>query len=75
MMIVDKAGRRILMLIGLVGMCLSSVGLALFLTLINSFPNNVALSTVAIIFSFAFIVFFSIGPGKLSSSSLFCMTL
>jgi len=64
MMVVDRAGRRILMLIGLVGMCLSSVGLALFLTLITSFPDNTALSVVAIIFAVAFIVFFAIGPGQ-----------
>ena len=33
MVIVDKAGRKILLLIGMAGMCVSSFGLALFITL------------------------------------------
>ena len=33
--VIDRLGRRILLLLGMVGMCFSSVGLALFMTLNN----------------------------------------
>lgn len=65
LVVIDRAGRRILLLIGMVGMCFSSITLALFMTLTKEFPDNTAFSVLTIVFAVFYIIFFAIGPGAI----------
>lgn len=60
--LIERAGRRILLLIGLIGMCLSSVGLATFLTLIKAYEGSL-FANLAIVCAVLFVGSLAIGPG------------
>jgi SP family facilitated glucose transporter-like MFS transporter 1 len=61
MALIEKAGRRILLLVGLGGMCVFSVGLAVSRILSVHHDGFKYLSIVSMV---AYIIFFSIAPGK-----------
>ncbi|XP_059164340.1 solute carrier family 2, facilitated glucose transporter member 1-like [Physella acuta] len=61
-LIMDRAGRRTLHMIGLGGMCISSVVLVVCLTLHTTTPWLSYISIVAVII---YIVFFATGPGAI----------
>ncbi|KAK3561376.1 hypothetical protein QTP86_032744, partial [Hemibagrus guttatus] len=60
--LVDRAGRRTLMLIGLGGMCCCAVGMTIGLVYQNTYSWMSYLSMTAI---FLFVSFFEIGPGPI----------
>ncbi|KAI4904101.1 hypothetical protein NFI96_026212, partial [Prochilodus magdalenae] len=60
--LVDRAGRRTLMLIGLGGMCLCAVGMTVGLVYLSTYSWMSYLSMSAI---FLFVCFFEIGPGPI----------
>uniref|UniRef100_A0AAR2JXJ2 Major facilitator superfamily (MFS) profile domain-containing protein n=1 Tax=Pygocentrus nattereri TaxID=42514 RepID=A0AAR2JXJ2_PYGNA len=60
--LVDRAGRRTLMLIGLGGMCLCAVGMTVGLVYLSTYSWMSYVSMSAI---FLFVVFFEIGPGPI----------
>ncbi|KAG9264708.1 solute carrier family 2, facilitated glucose transporter member 2 isoform X1 [Astyanax mexicanus] len=60
--LVDRAGRRTLMLAGLAGMCLCAVGMTVGLIHLSTYPWMSYLSMSAI---FLFVCFFEIGPGPI----------
>uniref|UniRef100_A0AAY5EM53 Major facilitator superfamily (MFS) profile domain-containing protein n=1 Tax=Electrophorus electricus TaxID=8005 RepID=A0AAY5EM53_ELEEL len=60
--LVDRAGRRTLMLVGLAGMCLCAVGMTVGLVYQNTYSWMNYLSMTAI---FLFVCFFEIGPGPI----------
>ncbi|CAF0733335.1 unnamed protein product [Brachionus calyciflorus] len=60
--IIEKAGRKILLLIGMGGMCLSSFGIGLT----RIFSGEAEwLNYLTVVFSVFYIIFFSIGPGAI----------
>ena len=59
--LVDKYGRRILLLVGLGGMFCASV----LLTVTLSFKTITALSYVSLVAVFLFVIFFEVGPGSI----------
>ncbi|GAA6086236.1 solute carrier family 2, facilitated glucose transporter member 2 isoform X2 [Tachysurus ichikawai] len=61
-MLVDRAGRRTLMLIGLCGMCCCAVGVTIGLVYQNTYSWMSYVSMTAI---FLFVSFFEIGPGPI----------
>ncbi|RNA10267.1 solute carrier family facilitated glucose transporter member 1-like [Brachionus plicatilis] len=62
MAIVDRAGRRILLLTGMIGMCISSFMLALT----RIFSDKVEwLNYMTVVSAVFYIIFFSIGPGAI----------
>ncbi|KAF4086513.1 hypothetical protein AMELA_G00107110 [Ameiurus melas] len=60
--LVDRAGRRTLMLIGLGGMCCCAVGMTIGLVYLNTYSWMSYVSMTAI---FLFVSFFEIGPGPI----------
>ncbi|XP_046719401.1 solute carrier family 2, facilitated glucose transporter member 2 isoform X2 [Silurus meridionalis] len=60
--LVDRAGRRTLLLIGLSGMCCCAVGMTIGLVYLNTYSWMSYLSMVAV---FLFVSFFEIGPGPI----------
>lgn len=56
MFLVDKIGRKILLIVGYAGIALSSILIAVGVT--NDIPD------MAIVCAFLFLFFYSIGPGK-----------
>lgn len=63
--IVDKVGRKILLLVGMMGMCVSAFGLATFSILANKYTEDSYLNYLTVFFSIFYIVFFAIGPGAI----------
>ena len=64
MLIVDRAGRRILLLLGMIGMSVFSFGLAIT-RVIGEKENLDWLNYLTVVCAVAYIVFFSIGPGAI----------
>ncbi|XP_040205273.1 solute carrier family 2, facilitated glucose transporter member 2 [Rana temporaria] len=60
--LVEKAGRRSLYIIGLVGMCICAIIMTIALALLSSHAGMSYLCMVAI---FLFVVFFEVGPGPI----------
>nr|XP_033815366.1 solute carrier family 2, facilitated glucose transporter member 2 isoform X2 [Geotrypetes seraphini] len=60
--LVEKAGRRVLFLIGLGGMCICTIIMTIGLELLSKFTWTSYLSMVAI---FLFVAFFEVGPGPI----------
>ncbi|XP_076831861.1 solute carrier family 2, facilitated glucose transporter member 2 [Brachyhypopomus gauderio] len=60
--LVDRAGRRTLMLVGLAGMCLCAVGMTVGLVYLTKYSWMSYLSMTA---TFLFVCFFEIGPGPI----------
>ncbi|XP_060792949.1 solute carrier family 2, facilitated glucose transporter member 1a isoform X2 [Neoarius graeffei] len=60
--VVERAGRRSLHLIGLMGMAVSAVSMTIAMALTDKVP---ALSYVSIVAIFVFVAFFEIGPGPI----------
>jgi len=59
----DRAGRRFLLILAMVGMCCSTAGLAAFY--LNDDPTNYPLRCVAVFSLYAYVFFFSCGLGAI----------
>ena len=56
---VDRAGRRVLMLLGLVGMLVSAILLTIVLNI-----KSAAVGLLTVLFTMSFVASFAIGPGN-----------
>lgn len=63
-LVVDKLGRRILLLAGLIGMCITTILLVVFMKLMAN--EGMEWASYASVFSvILFVVFFAFGPGPI----------